>query len=1095
MQKDPMGKSGQRFGFVLASTHTGSSNGLWASVAGAAVEAGSALYVFPGGRLGSLSEFEYLRNSIFKLANSRNLDGLISWGSSLGGTESVEEVSRFHSLFEPLPLVTIAMKIAGFPNIGFDAYLGMKALVHHCIHTHQARRIAFIRGPVNHASAQARYQAYIDGLMECGYSFDERLASPPSPWNEGEDALRRLCEDRNQLPGRDFDTLICASDMLMFTAARLLQKWGYRIPEDIRIAGFNDSPESRFLSAAGTTVRVPFPDMGRSAFDMLCQLVKGHTVPDKLEPATLIVRNSCGCGYRKEIFSGVQKPLDRAGLCTWAIERFSLDAHHVQAWLEPLVGALYLGAEDNSHDLFSSLLYRVLQRYFERDTDATAFQDIMARFEQVADLPPLYRQEIIDLCWSMALEAQSRIGNLRTYENLRRSTILNSFKCDLLRAWNRSAIPKILHTHLPLLGIQQAFLVMAEDEGYSRYVGGYTEEGMTGVENELFPSLNLLPEAVSALCHAGVYLVQPLFIENQVLGHLVTMISDRDGSLHEELRSSISSALKGVLLFEETVHAKEVAEKAEMAKMRFFATMGDGLKEPLAVILDKMNQLDGMIHDQGDLSRPLGRAIEAVRDEMEQQLEKTSLLFDYTLAQAGELELETKLFPFAPIIASLVSRWSLTRVVPARLPLLQGDESRILQMMEIVASYVHRKYPGKLVLTVQVEPEGIRCRLTSPASLKADAEGNQRLMFAHTIVLLHQGSFTIANHEIEVFLPLPNLGGLAPLHDRGNPRRLLLITSNANTVPPEAKALSDRFRMELSPVVAEQLLEDPAEAADGAVIFWDADAAGFDQFLAMKLLHQHGRLFRVPVVCYGQTLSGQTLVDAVTVRIRTKHAGPMVFWGPSVASLPLLADIEGRFTVDSYDRFRFLLEECKPSVVLLDAFDQERIAFIRNQEKLSLTPIVLLVDRMPPQEAMDALCAVPQVVVCHAPVAAGPGFTMRLRDIAGGGDVLPSHTGALVKRALWFLEHHAASQVSRWKLADSVNVSEDYLTRVFHKELGMSPWEYLNRYRIQLACDLLVRTNLSLSEISSRTGFQDQAYFCRVFKKLKGCTPSALRNA
>jgi AraC-like DNA-binding protein len=93
-----------------------------------------------------------------------------------------------------------------------------------------------------------------------------------------------------------------------------------------------------------------------------------------------------------------------------------------------------------------------------------------------------------------------------------------------------------------------------------------------------------------------------------------------------------------------------------------------------------------------------------------------------------------------------------------------------------------------------------------------------------------------------------------------------------------------------------------------------------------------------------------------------------------------------------------------------------------------------------------------------------------------------------------YLEHHGTGLVSRWKLADSVNVSEDYLTRIFRKELGMSPWEYLNRYRIQLACELLVHTDLSLSAIASRIGFQDQAYFCRVFKKLKGCTPSALRN-
>ena len=125
--------------------------------------------------------------------------------------------------------------------------------------------------------------------------------------------MRCLNEERHLLPGRDFDTLLCASDMLMFTAARLLQKAGYRIPDDIRIAGFNDSPESRFLSVPGTTVRVPFPDMGRSAFQMLRTLVEGNVnVADKLEPAHVVIRYSCGCGHRGESLPCEEdEPIDR----------------------------------------------------------------------------------------------------------------------------------------------------------------------------------------------------------------------------------------------------------------------------------------------------------------------------------------------------------------------------------------------------------------------------------------------------------------------------------------------------------------------------------------------------------------------------------------------------------------------------------------------------------------------------------------------------------------------------------------------------------------------------------------------------------------
>ena len=108
--------------------------------------------------------------------------------------------------------------------------------------------------------------------------------------------------------------------------------------------------------------------------------------------------------------------------------------------------------------------------------------------------------------------------------------------------------------------------------------------------------------------------------------------------------------------------------------------------------------------------------------------------------------------------------------------------------------------------------------------------------------------------------------------------------------------------------------------------------------------------------------------------------------------------------------------------------------------------------------------------------------------------MLPPLTGALVKRAIAFLNRHACSQISRWQIADSVNISEDYLTRIFKKDMGISPWDYLNRYRIQLAMTLLRTSGKTINEVASETGFQDQAYFCRVFKKIVGVAPGKVRR-
>jgi AraC-like DNA-binding protein len=73
-------------------------------------------------------------------------------------------------------------------------------------------------------------------------------------------------------------------------------------------------------------------------------------------------------------------------------------------------------------------------------------------------------------------------------------------------------------------------------------------------------------------------------------------------------------------------------------------------------------------------------------------------------------------------------------------------------------------------------------------------------------------------------------------------------------------------------------------------------------------------------------------------------------------------------------------------------------------------------------------------------------------------------------------------------------VSENYLTHIFGRELGLSPWQYLNRYRIKQAQELLHRTSDSITAVALQVGFNDPAYFSRVFRKQVGLSPSAYRE-
>jgi len=111
-----------------------------------------------------------------------------------------------------------------------------------------------------------------------------------------------------------------------------------------------------------------------------------------------------------------------------------------------------------------------------------------------------------------------------------------------------------------------------------------------------------------------------------------------------------------------------------------------------------------------------------------------------------------------------------------------------------------------------------------------------------------------------------------------------------------------------------------------------------------------------------------------------------------------------------------------------------------------------------------------------------------------GTDTLPAHTSGLVKQAIAFLHQNYARPITRWEIAEAVGVSEDYISRVFNRELNISPWDYLNRYRILQSKRLLLDTTDAIGVIARQVGFKDQAYFSRVFHKVTGTSAQAFRE-
>lgn len=83
-------------------------------------------------------------------------------------------------------------------------------------------------------------------------------------------------------------------------------------------------------------------------------------------------------------------------------------------------------------------------------------------------------------------------------------------------------------------------------------------------------------------------------------------------------------------------------------------------------------------------------------------------------------------------------------------------------------------------------------------------------------------------------------------------------------------------------------------------------------------------------------------------------------------------------------------------------------------------------------------------------------------------------------------------KIKRYAEASGVSESNFYL--YFKAWANKSPVDYRNEIRINAARSMLTNSDLSISEIAARTGFDDPYYFSRVFKKLTGVSPRAFRN-
>ena len=485
--------------------------------------------------------------------------------------------------------------------------------------------------------------------------------------------------------------------------------------------------------------------------------------------------------------------------------------------------------------------------------------------------------------------------------------------------------------------------------------------------------------------------------------------------------------------------------------------------------------------------------------------------------------------------------------LPVQLPPLEVDTVRLRQiLLNLLSNAATFTEMGEIVLGAEVLPPHLHIwvrdtgcgiplelqeRIFEPFVTTAQAGHNRGgvglgLAITRRLVALHGGAMTLESQPgqgstFHLYLPLAGVLRSPPPDSAREPA--LLVISARDEPPPALATWVQRRQARLHRL---SMLDDPEvllQELRPAALAWDLADAGPDAWKLVKRFRAFREYFQAPLILYndqrgvipnaGLSMTNvltkpadqQTLVEAIGALRPSDAHGPIVIVDDDTQTREFYASLVRRefagfavLTASNGTVALALVAQETPSLVILDLMMPEVDGFevlaqLRGEPRTRHIPVLVISGRMLSLADIQRLDYA-HVIVQSKEVLSEEETVGQLRQVLSGSDLLPQQTSRIVKQAVAYLHQHHAEPLSRRQIAEAVGVNKDYLSRIFHQELGLSPWEYLNRYRIVQAKALLAGTGMPITDVAGRVGFNDPNYFSRVFRNVLGRSPRAYRE-
>jgi signal transduction histidine kinase/DNA-binding LacI/PurR family transcriptional regulator/ActR/RegA family two-component response regulator len=524
---------------------------------------GHNLVLIYGGALDEPTVLSSADNIIFQVIRPEDFDGVIVASALLSTYCGAEGVMRLVERYARARLCSVGTEIPGVPSLTLDNRSGMEAAVEHLVRHHGCRHPVFLAGTPQNPEAEARFAAYRAVLERHGIPYDEaRVAS-----GQFLPALGRLAMDQILDRGVRFDAVVAANDSMALGAIQALRERGLRVPEDVRVTGFDDLTLARVGNPPLTTVAQPFDRFADLAIDCIEAQVAGRPVAPLTEiPSQFVRRQSCGCGYRDPQRHEPQSIATRiADLGPILADILKAGADNGQGAANTL-GAGLLAEVGGQKEAFQKAVGAVLA---EAHDDAERRRALLGainllRNDLASDIDGRVERAFYD--------ALSLVAMTNTAAQLQHRLDLDESGAQASTAFDLASLRDSLVRALPAAGVKTALLSCVADgagselESIVQLVDGVAQEP----PRARFPASKLIAPEVLALERQSTLLVFPLVHEQELLG--VIAFDHQDGNNpYIAFRNQIAVVLRNIRLHQEVLrktmlHERSVQERLSTAK-------------------------------------------------------------------------------------------------------------------------------------------------------------------------------------------------------------------------------------------------------------------------------------------------------------------------------------------------------------------------------------------------------------------------------------------------------------------------------------------------------------------------------------------------